>query len=130
MVVADKPDLITPPDGPPASPGLLPVHYSPRTPLVLIVGEPVAARSRLRAEIGAALGAGQSVGVLALEDDAESFPPGAVLETVGMWANPSASACCCLFRFLSLAVLSLVIVCRAIMPRLLHSSPSSQVAGH
>jgi L-threonylcarbamoyladenylate synthase len=79
-------------DGPQLSPGLMPMHYSPLTPLVLIVGEPGAAQSRLRIEVAAALAAGQNVGVLLLGDDIDSFPPGVVTETVGAWSDPSASA--------------------------------------
>jgi len=84
--------LLPPPPGPPASPGQMPVHYAPRTPLVLIVGEPMAARLRLSTELEAALAAGQKVGVLLLKDDVESVPRGAVVETVGTWTDPSASA--------------------------------------
>ena len=74
------------------SPGLMPVHYSPRTPLVLIVGDPELAQARLRSEVEAALAAGQKVGVLLLEDDVDSLPRGVVVETIGAWSDPSASA--------------------------------------
>jgi L-threonylcarbamoyladenylate synthase len=87
--------LLPPPNtgrGPQLSPGLMPVHYAPRTTLVLIVGEPAAARARLRAEVGIALAAGQRVGVLLLDDDVDSIPPEAVVEIVGGWSDPSASA--------------------------------------
>jgi L-threonylcarbamoyladenylate synthase len=79
-------------DGPQVSPGLLSVHYSPRTPLVLIVGEPLAAHKRLRTEVEAALAAGQRVGVLLLEDDIGALPNSVVLERVGAWSDPTASA--------------------------------------
>lgn len=79
-------------DGPQESPGLMPVHYSPRTPLVLIVGEPRAAQRRLRTEVEAAHAAGQRVGVLLLEDDVDSFPQGVPMEKVGAWSDPSTSA--------------------------------------
>jgi len=79
-------------DGPQASPGQMPVHYSPRTPLVLIVGGPLAAQKRLRTEVEAALVAGHRVGVLLLEDDIGALPEGVLLETVGAWSDPSVSA--------------------------------------
>jgi L-threonylcarbamoyladenylate synthase len=78
--------------GPQASPGLMPVHYSPRTPLVLIVGEPGAAQARLRTEVEAAVAAGQNVGVLLLENDVDAFPLGVVTGAVGTWSDPSVSA--------------------------------------
>jgi L-threonylcarbamoyladenylate synthase len=78
--------------GPRAAPGLMPVHYSPRTPLVLIVGEPRAAQTRLRLEVEAALAAGQKVGVLLLTEDVDVVPPAALTEVVGRWSDPSASA--------------------------------------
>jgi len=87
--------LLTPPrtqDGPQIAPGLMSVHYSPRTPLVLIVGEPLAAQRRLRTEVEAALRAGQRVGVLLLEDDADAFPAGVNVETVGAWSDPTTSS--------------------------------------
>jgi L-threonylcarbamoyladenylate synthase len=87
--------LLPPPQvtrGPRSSPGLMPVHYSPRTALVLIVGEPAAARARLRSEVADAVAAGRRVGVLVLDDDVDSFPPEAVTEIVGGWSDPSASA--------------------------------------
>jgi L-threonylcarbamoyladenylate synthase len=79
-------------DGPQAAPGQMPVHYSPRTPLVLIVGEPPAAQRRLRSEVEAALAAGQRVGVLLLDDDVDIIPQGVIAERVGAWSDPSASA--------------------------------------
>jgi len=78
--------------GPQPSPGLLSMHYSPRTPLVLIVGEPPAAQRRLRTEIEAALAAGQHVGVLLLEDDVDCLPQGVVIERLGAWSDPTTSA--------------------------------------
>jgi L-threonylcarbamoyladenylate synthase len=88
-------DLLPPPHapaGPHTSPGLMPTHYSPRTPLVLVVGEPSYARKQLRLEVQAAVRAGQKVGVLLLEEDAELVPPGVVTEMVGSWSDPAASA--------------------------------------
>jgi L-threonylcarbamoyladenylate synthase len=79
-------------DGPQAAPGQMPVHYAPRTPLVLIVGEPPAAQRRLRSEVEAALAAGQRVGVLLLDDDVDIIPQGVIAERVGAWSDPSASA--------------------------------------
>src|SRR5260221_7854552 len=55
--------LLPPPrpqEGSQVSPGLMSVHYAPRTPLVLIVGEPMAAQQRLQSEVEAALAAGQN----------------------------------------------------------------------
>jgi len=87
--------LLVPPqpqDGPQASPGLMPVHYSPRTPLVLIAGEPLTAKKRLRIEVEAAQAAGQTVGVLLLEDDIDIFSAGITTEMVGAWSDPTSSA--------------------------------------
>ena len=58
--------------GPQTAPGLMPVHYSPRTPLTLVIGAQAAAQARLRTEVEAAVVAGQRVGVLALEEDVSS----------------------------------------------------------
>jgi L-threonylcarbamoyladenylate synthase len=87
--------LLTPPrpqEGSQVSPGLMSVHYAPRTPLVLIVGEPMAAQQRLQSEVEAALAAGQAVGVLLLEDDIDSLPQGITREIVGAWSDPTTSA--------------------------------------
>jgi L-threonylcarbamoyladenylate synthase len=78
--------------GPPPAPGLMPVHYSPRTPLVLIAGDPRAARTRLLVEVQAALESGQKVGVLLLDEDHALLPLEAVVEKVGSWSEPAASA--------------------------------------
>ncbi|MDQ6674558.1 MAG: L-threonylcarbamoyladenylate synthase [Chloroflexota bacterium] len=56
-------------EGPQSAPGLMSVHYAPRTPLTLIVGSTPAARVRLQAEVAAAVTAGHRVGVVALEED-------------------------------------------------------------
>jgi L-threonylcarbamoyladenylate synthase len=83
----------TPSDGPQAAPGLMPVHYSPRTPLTLIVGAPATARARLRAEVAAAVAAGHSVGVIALDEDRTLFSGLALhAEVVGAWPDPARSA--------------------------------------
>lgn len=78
--------------GPFVSPGLMPVHYSPQTPLTLIIGDVSAARSRLHLEIAAAIAGGSRVGVLALDEDVDAMPPEARIERVGSWSNPSTSA--------------------------------------
>jgi L-threonylcarbamoyladenylate synthase len=58
------------PDGMAApSPGLLPKHYSPRTPLFLYEGEPGDALQRLVRDATTAAAAGQSVGIIAAEED-------------------------------------------------------------
>jgi L-threonylcarbamoyladenylate synthase len=72
----------------------LPVHYAPRTPLVLILGPPAAARERLRQEAAAALEGGRRVGVLLLDDDAALLPEGVHAERVGRWADANESAAC------------------------------------
>lgn len=76
------------------APGLLETHYAPRTPLALVGGEPLAARARLRDEVQRALAAGQRVGVLLLEDDADLGleAAGATVERLGAWAEPAISA--------------------------------------
>lgn len=76
-----------PREGPQVAPGMLAVHYAPRTPLVL-----VASRARLIAEVAAALEQGQRVGVLALEEDIASLPSGVHLEVVGSIAEPAGVA--------------------------------------
>jgi L-threonylcarbamoyladenylate synthase len=78
--------------GPQPSAGLLPVHYSPRTPLTLITGRPSAARARLICETAAALAEGKRAGVLALEEDVAALPRDAHLEVVGSWSDPPRSA--------------------------------------
>jgi L-threonylcarbamoyladenylate synthase len=78
--------------GPQLAPGMLAVHYAPRTPLVLIVGPPHAARGRLLAEIDDALANGKRVGVLALEEDATHLSHQARVEVVGSWDEPRRSA--------------------------------------
>jgi L-threonylcarbamoyladenylate synthase len=79
-----------PQDGPQPAPGLMPVHYSPRTPLVLFTGG--AARARLMKEAAAALAEGQRVGIVALDDDRDVLPSGAVAHAVGSWFEPESSA--------------------------------------
>jgi L-threonylcarbamoyladenylate synthase len=82
--------LLPLPPSRPVAPGMLPVHYSPRTPRVLITGLPEAARARLQGEIEAALAQRQRVGVLLLADD--EAPPGARVEVLGSYPQPSTTA--------------------------------------
>jgi len=51
------------------SPGLLPKHYSPRTPLFLYEGEPADSLQRLVRDTMAAIAESQSVGIIAAEED-------------------------------------------------------------
>jgi L-threonylcarbamoyladenylate synthase len=76
--------------GPQVAPGMLAVHYAPRTPLVLIVG--ATARQRLIKEVEAAVSDGQQVGVLALADDVALLAREAVREVVGEWTQPEDTA--------------------------------------
>jgi L-threonylcarbamoyladenylate synthase len=82
----------TPSQGPQSAPGLMPVHYSPRTPLTLIVGDAGAAAARLRNEVEAAVASRQSVGVVALEEDRAMFSNPVHVEVVGSWSEPAVSA--------------------------------------
>jgi L-threonylcarbamoyladenylate synthase len=76
--------------GPQMAPGMLTVHYAPRTPLTLVTGS--WARTRLIHEVETAVRGGQSVGVLALSEDVASLPEGVDVEVVGEWAKPEMSA--------------------------------------
>jgi L-threonylcarbamoyladenylate synthase len=76
--------------GPQVAPGMLAVHYAPRTPLTLIVGP--AAAARLAMEVKSALDRGHRVGVIALSDDVTRLPEGAHLRVVGAWDQPEESA--------------------------------------
>lgn len=78
--------------GPQVAPGLLAVHYAPRTPLVLLTGNPAAARAALRDELRADLEQGRRVGLLLLEDDRDLVPDGVRAEPVGPWVDPATSA--------------------------------------
>ena len=87
--------LLPPParaDGPQTAPGLLDVHYAPRTPLTLISGPAKRARQRLLNEVEAALAAGQRIGVMLLEDDRDLLPADLRVELLGRWNDPEASA--------------------------------------
>jgi L-threonylcarbamoyladenylate synthase len=81
-----------PTEGPLPAPGLLPTHYAPRTPLVLISGPSSMARTRLQAEVQRALDAHQRVGVLVLDEDRDVIPTAARAEVVGAWSAPETSA--------------------------------------
>jgi L-threonylcarbamoyladenylate synthase len=76
--------------GPQAAPGMLAVHYAPRTPLTLVTGP--LARERLTREVTMALARGQRVGVLTLEEDAALFSGDVRAEFVGTWHTPERSA--------------------------------------
>jgi len=77
-------------EGAQLAPGMLAVHYAPRTPLTLISGS--RQRERLLRSIEEALARHQRVGVLALADDVGSLPDGVAVEVVGEWAKPEGSA--------------------------------------
>jgi L-threonylcarbamoyladenylate synthase len=107
--------------GPQPAPGLLPVHYAPRTPLLLIVGPPGAARPRLQHELFSARARGLRVGVLLLDDDRDLLPldAGVQAQVVGRWADPAASAACLFdaLRALDRAGLDLLLVRELAEPR-------------
>ena len=54
----------------PAGPGMLSKHYSPQADVLLFTGDYAAVMDRMRREIAERLITGQTVGVLALDDDA------------------------------------------------------------
>jgi L-threonylcarbamoyladenylate synthase len=107
--------------GPQPAPGLLPAHYAPRTPLLLIVGPPGAARPRLQHELFSARARGLRVGVLLLDDDRDLLPldAGVQAQVVGRWADPAASAACLFdaLRALDRAGLDLLLVRELAEPR-------------
>jgi L-threonylcarbamoyladenylate synthase len=78
--------------GPRLAPGLMPMHYAPRTPLVLIAGEPGPARARLKREVAASLARGERVGVLLLEDDRHLLGASVKTARMGSWADAESSA--------------------------------------
>jgi hypothetical protein len=92
--------------GPQAAPGLLAVHYSPRTPLTLVTGATSAARDRLLDEVQSALASSGRIGLLALDEDLPllnvRFGPSdsrlglangrVVVEVVGSYSDPARSA--------------------------------------
>ena len=94
--VLGRPLLLPPPlavdeEAPHPSPGLLSSHYAPRTPLVLVAGEPGPARARLQAELERA-SAHARIGLLLLDEDVDLVPPGVVVESVGGWRDPEHAA--------------------------------------
>jgi L-threonylcarbamoyladenylate synthase len=78
--------------GPQMAPGLMPRHYAPRTPLVMLLGEPARARARLQHEVELAVASGQRVGVLLLEEDRSLFDSAIDVAHLGRWDDPEASA--------------------------------------
>ncbi len=76
--------------GPMAAPGLLERHYAPRSPMLLVVGEPGAARAWLRGRASAELAAGRRVGLLVPDEDAAALADlGADVEPLGPAAEPA-----------------------------------------
>jgi L-threonylcarbamoyladenylate synthase len=69
----------------PLAPGMLPSHYAPRTPLVVVRDV-----ARLREETQRALANGQRVGALLFEDD--EAPDGIAVARLGRYADPATSA--------------------------------------
>lgn len=87
--------LLPPPTrshGPQAAPGLLDVHYAPRTPLTLIYGPPGPARQRLLEEVQRARASGRAVGALLAEEDRGLLPTAVHVALLGHWDDPEASA--------------------------------------
>jgi L-threonylcarbamoyladenylate synthase len=78
--------------GPQLSPGLLDTHYAPRTPLVVVEGDPGRARLVLRQEVERALEAGQRCGALLVEEDRDLVPAGVLTLVLGSWSEPGVSA--------------------------------------
>ena len=76
--------------GPQEAPGMLAVHYAPRTPLTLLTGPH--AFENLLARVHTALARGQRVGVIALQEDVPSLPEGVHVEAAGTWSTPTVSA--------------------------------------
>jgi len=73
----------------PRAPGMLPTHYAPRTPLVLVAGPPEAARSLLHTQL---LHHPTRAGVLLLDEDVPLLPETAVAARVGSYHAPDAVA--------------------------------------
>ncbi len=55
--------------GPQPSPGLLPKHYAPQTPMILVVGPPPQMRAALRELVARYAAQGHQVGLLVAEED-------------------------------------------------------------
>jgi L-threonylcarbamoyladenylate synthase len=89
--------LLPPPQarhGPQPAPGLLPMHYAPRTPLTLVTGGgsaggggTAAARARLVEAVRAATARGQHVGVLSVDEDLPLWPENVQAVAVGGWGQ-------------------------------------------
>lgn len=76
-----------------ASPGLLERHYAPRSPMLLVAGEPGAALAWLRERAAAELAAGRRVGLLVPDEDAAALADlGAECEPLGPAGDPEAVA--------------------------------------
>jgi L-threonylcarbamoyladenylate synthase len=72
---------------PQLAPGLLPSHYAPLTPLVLVTG--VDAQRRLVAEVRSAVAAGQRVGIVLVDEDRRALRgPGLTSIAIGSQADP------------------------------------------
>jgi L-threonylcarbamoyladenylate synthase len=79
-------------EGPQPAPGLLPTHYAPRAPLVLIAGPPERAAARLEQALSDALEAGQRVGAIVLAEDSGRVPADVSVRVTGSWREPETSA--------------------------------------
>lgn len=71
-----------------ASPGLLSKHYSPRAPMTLYEGNTTAVLDRITRDAGAAIAAGQRVGLLLADDDRIDVQ-GATCVRLGPSAEPA-----------------------------------------
>lgn len=60
-------------EGPQPSPGLLPKHYAPRTPMILVVGPPPQMRSVLRELVARYAAQDHRIGLLVAEEDREAI---------------------------------------------------------
>jgi len=89
-VLGQRLQLATRHAGPQEAPGMLDVHYAPRTPLTLVTGP--RARQRLLAEVQERVSGGSRVGVIALEEDVPLLPEGVHVQPVGTWSRPELSA--------------------------------------
>jgi len=56
-------------EGPMPSPGLLPKHYAPRTPMILVIGPPPRMRATLRDLVARYTAQGHRIGLLIAEED-------------------------------------------------------------
>jgi L-threonylcarbamoyladenylate synthase len=83
-------------EGPMPSPGLLPKHYAPRAPMILVIGPPPRMRATLRELVARYTAQGHRIGLLIAEEDrAETADLPAetlVLGRRGTW-RPSPGGC-------------------------------------